>query len=79
MAPRGPSTVVWSDHALAKAQLLGLSTTDVEDAVLNQHEQRSRNSKAADWLVRSGRLVVAYNYPEGDEQTALIVTVWRQG
>ena len=34
---------------------------------------------AADWLVVSGRLAVAYNHPlEGDELTALVVTLWRR-
>ena len=70
--------VVWTDHAVVKAQLLGLAPSDVEDAVRSEHERRTRNTGAADWLVRSGRLTVAYNYPEGDDLTALVVTHWRQ-
>jgi len=54
--------VEWTDHALAKAQLLGISRADVEDAVLERHERRSRNTGTADWLVVSGRIAVAYNY-----------------
>jgi hypothetical protein len=46
---------------LAKAQLLGIAISDVEDAVLGGHEQRTRNTRAADWLVRSARLTVAYS------------------
>lgn len=76
---QGPSTVVWTDHALAKAQLLGIATSDIEDAILSLHEQRQRNAREADWLVQSGRLIVAYNHPEGDDQTALVVTLWRRG
>jgi hypothetical protein len=72
-----PATVLWTDHALAKAQLLGIANADVEDALLAGHESRVRNSRA-DWLVRFGRLVIAYNYPEGDELTALVVTLGRQ-
>jgi hypothetical protein len=78
MTGPAPATVLWTDHALAKAQLLGITNADVEDALLAAHESRVRNSRAADWLVRSGRLVIAYNYPEGDELTALVVTLWRQ-
>ncbi len=70
--------VEWTDHALAKAQLLGIARADVEDAILAQHERRSRNTGAADWLVVSGRLAVAYNYPADDELTALVVTLWRR-
>jgi hypothetical protein len=55
--------VEWTDHALAKAQLLGIARADVRDAILAKHERRSRNTGAADWLVVSGRLAVAYNYP----------------
>jgi hypothetical protein len=70
--------VEWTDHALAKAQLLGIARADVEDAILDQYERRSRNTGAADWFVVSGRLAVAYNYPANDELTALVVTLWRR-
>lgn len=79
MTVHGPTTVHWTDHALVKAQLLGISRTDVEHSILNGHDRRIRNARAADWLVRSGRLVVAYNYPAGDDLTALVVTLWRRG
>lgn len=70
--------VEWTDHALVKAQLLGLARTDVEDAVLTRHERRSRNTGAADWLVVSGGVAIAYKYPGDDELTALVVTLWRR-
>jgi hypothetical protein len=70
--------VEWTDHALAKAQLLGIARADVEDAILAQRERRSRNAGAADWLVVSGRLAVAHNYPSDDELTALVVILWRR-
>jgi hypothetical protein len=73
-----PTTVLWTDHALVKAQLLGISRSDVEDAILTGHDRRVRNVRAAEWLVQSGRLVVAYNHPEGDALTALVVTLWRR-
>jgi hypothetical protein len=78
VAQKGPRIVEWTDHALAKAQLLSIARADVEEAVLTLHERRSRNTRAAAWLVVSGRLAVAYNYPARDELTALIVTLWRR-
>ena len=78
--PDAPRIVAWTDHAFAKAQLLGIARTDVEDAVLSDHASRSKNTGAADWLIASGSLTVAYNHPaDGDELTALIVTLWREG
>jgi hypothetical protein len=79
MTAHAPTTVLWTDHALVKAQLLGIPGSDVEDAILSGHDGRVRNARAADWLVQSGRLVVAYNHPEGDDLTALVVTLWRRG
>lgn len=75
---QAPGRVNWSDHALAKAELLGLARTDVEDAVRSGHGRRARNPRSADWLVRFGRHVVAYNHPDWeDPEAARIVTVWR--
>jgi hypothetical protein len=71
--------VVWTDHALVKADVLGVTRADVEDAVLTRHGHRRRNTGAADWLVVTGRVAIAYNHPAGDELTALVVTLWRQG
>ena len=63
--------VVWTDHALVKAELLSVPRADIEHVVLTRHERRSRNTGAADWLVVAGRLAVAYNHPaDGDELTA---------
>jgi hypothetical protein len=59
--------------------MLGIARFDVEDAILGGHDSRVRNARAADWLVQSGRLVVAYNHPDGDDLTALVVTLWRRG
>lgn len=79
MTESGPRLVVWTDHALVKAHLLGIARADAEDAVLTHHSQRKPNTGAADWLVLAGRMAIAYNHPAGDELTALIVTLWRQG
>lgn len=77
--PESPNIVVWSDHALVKADLLGVPRTDVEDAVLHHHGERSRNTGAAEWLVVVGRLAIAYNHPDaGDSTTARVVTLWRR-
>lgn len=79
MAPDSPTIVVWTDHALVKADSLGIARTDVEDAVLNGHESRTSNTGAADWLVTSARLATAYNHPDsGDQTTARVVTLWRR-
>jgi hypothetical protein len=47
-------------------------------AVLEGHRQRRRNTRAADWLIVAGRLAIAYNHPDGDDDlVALVVTLWR--
>jgi len=74
-----PRIVAWTDHALAKAQLLGITPIDVEDAVLEGHPSRSKNTGAADWLVVSGRLAIAYNHPPDGDELVVIVTLWRTG
>ena len=79
MAKGRPRIAVWSEHALAKAELLGIPRAHVEDAVLSGYSRRIRNTGAADWLVEVGRLRVAYNHPdEADELIARIVTLWRR-
>jgi hypothetical protein len=74
-----PRIVRWSDHALVKADVLGFARADVEAAVLELHHDRRANTGAADWLVHAGRLVVAYNHPDGDDEfAAFVVTLWRR-
>jgi hypothetical protein len=74
-----PRIVRWSGHAIVKAELLGFARADVEAAVLDGHRSRRSNTGASDWLVEAGRLAVAYNYPDGDDEVAaLIVTLWRR-
>ena len=73
-----PRIVTWSDHALVKADLMGVSRTDMEDAIIAGHPWRARNARAADWLLAAGRLMIAYNCHDGDEEAAAhVVTVWR--
>ncbi len=79
MARSEPRIVAWSDHAFAKAEILGIARSDVEEAVLSGHGNRTRNTGAADWMATVGRLVVAYNHPDNnDALTARIVTLWRR-
>jgi hypothetical protein len=79
MPPAEPRIIRWTDHALTKAELLSSSRADVETAVLEGHGRRTRNTGAADWLISAGRLAIAYNHPDGDDDlAALIVTLWRR-
>jgi hypothetical protein len=65
--------------SLVKAQLLGFAHSDVERALLDNHERRRRNPGLADWRLTAGRLVIVYHYPDrGDASTACIVTLWRR-
>ena len=74
-----PTLVRWSDHALAKAELLAITRSDVESAVLQGHAGRRRNAGDAEWRVTVGRLVVLYDHPDHDDSTAVrIVTLWRR-
>jgi hypothetical protein len=77
---RGPRRITWSEHALAKARFLGFAATDVEEAVLERHGERLRNSGEGDWKLVVGRLVVVYDHldREGDSSTAQIITLWRR-
>jgi hypothetical protein len=69
----------WTDHALDKAALLGIARADVEQAVIKQHQRRRHSVRSADWLLTSGRLVIAYDHPDhADTTTARVITLWRQ-
>lgn len=77
--PTDPTFVRWTLHALDKAQQLGFARHDVEEVLLGRHRERRRNSGEAAWLITAGRLVIAYEHPDGDDPLgARIVTVWRQ-
>jgi hypothetical protein len=74
-----PVSVRWTLHALDKARQLGFARSDIETAVLDGHRERRRNTGKAAWQVISGRLVVVYEHPDGDDLlTARVVTVWRR-
>ncbi len=78
MVESEPRLVRFTDHALAKAELLRIPTSDIEQAVLERHRRRTRNTGAADWLIVVGPLAIAYNHPDGDDVlVARVVTLWR--
>ena len=77
--PTDTVSVRWTLHALDKAQQLGYARLDVESALLERHHERRRNKGQARWLVAAGRLVIAYEHPDGEDPlVARIVTVWRR-
>jgi uncharacterized protein YuzE len=47
-----PRIIIWTDHALAKAQFLGISRADVEDTILNGHGRRTETLRCR--LARDG-------------------------
>jgi hypothetical protein len=74
-----PTSIRWTLHALDKAQQLGFARRDVESALLERHRERRRNAGRARWRVIAGRMVIAYEHPDGDDPlVARVVTVWRR-
>lgn len=74
-----PSLIEWTLHARAKAERERFVPTDVEDAILREHERRERNPGRADWLLAVGRLVIVYDWPvEGDGVRARVISLWRR-
>ncbi len=77
--PSAPTRIEWSGHARAKALQLSASMIDVEDGLLASHARRTANTRSADWQVRVGPWMIAYDHPSGDDATtAKIVTLWRR-
>jgi len=77
--PTDPISVRWTLHALDKAQHLGFARRDVESVLLERHRERRRNAGTAQWRVIAGRMVIAYEHPDGDDPLiARVVTVWRR-
>jgi hypothetical protein len=72
--------VLFTRHAEERCSEFRRSRDEVADLVLTNHARRRRNPRAADWLVRAGGLVLAYNWPDrGNSTAARVVTLWRQG
>jgi hypothetical protein len=77
--PIDPISIRWTLHALEKAQQLGFTRSDVESALLEGHRERQRNAGRARWRVIAGKLVIAYEHPDGDDPlVARVVTMWRR-
>jgi hypothetical protein len=73
----GPSRVVFTAHAARRAQKRGIDLLAVADLVVEHHTRRRRNPREADWLIRTRRLVIAYNWPDRDDRTtAVVVSMW---
>jgi hypothetical protein len=72
-----PHSVRWTRHASERAESAGCVLSDVEDALLEGHGRRLANTGAADWLLLTGPLAIAYNHPDEDDASkARIVTVY---
>jgi hypothetical protein len=56
-----PSRVTFTRHAELRAAERGINAQEVADVVLDEHPRRRRNPGPADWIVRGGGIVVAYN------------------
>lgn len=77
--PFTPSIISWTDHALIKAETLGIARADVEAAVLDRYATRARNGGAGDWKLVRNNVVVIFNHPDRDDDVAArIVTLWRR-
>jgi len=64
-------------HAVDRAEQNGWTPTDVSELVLRHHDQRRRNSGAAQWRIVAGAVTVLYDWPDGvDATTARVVTMW---
>ena len=77
---RQPHRVVFTDHAVDRAERYGITYSEASDVVLDGHARRLRNPGAAEWQVRGRGLVVVYDWPDaGDDATARVVSLWLQG
>lgn len=66
-----------TNHAAERAARYAIPYTDIADVLLLEHSTRQRNRRSADWVVRRGALVIAYNWPDGRDTTAArVVTLW---
>jgi hypothetical protein len=79
MTAASPAIVAFTRHAERRCLERRLDLRDVAELILNHHSQRRRNSGEADRLVSTGGVVIAYNWPDGDDDTtALVITTWRE-
>jgi len=72
-----PTRVVFTAHGEEKAHRFSRSLDAIANLVLTNHERRQRNPGEADWVVTGGGLVIVYNWPDGDDETAArVVSLW---
>jgi hypothetical protein len=68
---------VWTTHAEERLYDRKLTKDLVERAIREGHPMRETNVGEADWRVISGRFVVIYDHPDGEDIDAVrIVSVW---
>ena len=70
------SVVRFAEHAERRYREYGRSRAEIVDLVLTGHRMRHRNPGSADWLVSGEGLVVVHNWPDADDETALVVSLW---
>jgi hypothetical protein len=67
----------WTIHAEERLPQRELTRARVERAVRELHPIREANQGAAAWRIDTGRLVVVYDHPDGDDIDAVrIVSAW---
>lgn len=79
MTATSPVIVVFTRHAERRALERRLDLYDVGELLLSHHDQRRRNPADADWLVRTRGVAIAYDWPDGDDETtAVVISAWRE-
>lgn len=74
-----PAIVAFTRHAEGRILERRLDLVDIAELLLSHHDQRRRNPGEADWLVRVRGVAIAYDWPDGDDDTtALVLSAWRE-
>jgi hypothetical protein len=69
--------ITWTIHAKERLPQRGLTRIRVERAVRTLHPTRETNAGEAEWRIDTGRFVVVYDHPQGEDTNAVrIVSVW---
>jgi hypothetical protein len=68
---------VWTEHAEERLEDRKLTKDLVEQAIREEHPIRLPNKGEADWRLVTGRFVVIYDHPDGEDiDSVRIVSVW---
>lgn len=68
---------IWTIHAEERLSQRGLTRVRVESALRELHPIRETNDGAAQWRVDTGRFVVIYDHPNGEDTSAVrIISAW---